>query len=378
MKDKQMMGLKKGLGLLKTGSVAMVLIAVVWALLAPAVFAADAKPEDHESGQVVRIGVLAKRGQDKCLQEWEPTARYLGSQIPGHTFKIVPLDFNEICSAAEREEVEFILANPSFYVGLERSYGANRIVTLQNLRQGNAYKIFGGVIFCMADRKEIQRPGDLVGKTFCAVTETSFGGWQVAWRELKQHGIDPQRDFSALRFAGTHDAVVWAVLGGEADAGTVRTDTLERMAKEGKINLDKFRVIDQRSDDAGFNFLRSTRLYPEWPLAKLFRTSDELAEQVAAALMNMPADCPAAKAANCADPTELPASACMPHGTPRWPVQGLRESDRARGVSAIPALVPDGDSCSHRCYSGNGLCAATQPETDPGCFDPKKARPSAG
>ena len=252
------------------------------------------------SEQTVRIGVLAKRGRQKCLQKWGLTADYLGSRIPGYAFKIVPLDFEEIYPTAEREQVEFILANSSFYVGLERLHGANRLVTLRNVRLDNAYTVLGGVIFRKADRNDIQRLDDLVGKTFMAVEETSFGGWQMAWRELKQQGIDPWHDFSDLRFGGTHDAVVHAVLGGEVDAGTVRTDTLERMAQEGKINLDDVWVINQHGADDGFPFHHSTRLYPEWPLAELRHTSDELAEQVVAVLMNMPPDCPAAKAARCA------------------------------------------------------------------------------
>jgi len=291
------------------------LLVAVWVLCAPPVFAAEGQsqqlplvrqpaenniPTAGASEQIVGIGVLAKRGRQRCQQKWELTADYLGNRIPGYAFKIVPLNFEEIYSAAERKQVEFILANSSFYVGLERLYGANRLVTLRNVRLGNVYTVFGGVIFCRADRNDIQRSDDLVGKTFMAVEETSFGGWQMAWRELKHQGIDPLHDFADLRFAGTHDAVVHAVLDAKVDAGTVRTDTLERMAQEGKINLDDVRVIDECSADDGFALRRSTRLYPEWPLATLPHTSDQLAVQVAVALMNMPRDCPAAKAARCA------------------------------------------------------------------------------
>jgi signal transduction histidine kinase/ABC-type phosphate/phosphonate transport system substrate-binding protein len=248
--------------------------------------------------KVVKIGVLAKRGRETCLQKWGPTADYLSRWIPGYNFKIVPLDFDEIYPAAKQKKVDFILVNSSFYVGLERLYGANRIATLRNIRLGKVYTVFGGVIFCKADRKDIQRVEDLVDKTFMAVKDTSFGGWQMAWRKLKEQGIDPQLDFADLQFAGTHDAVVYAVLNGEADAGTVRTDTLEQMSQEGKIDLEDIQVIGQQKDN--FTLLHSTRLYPEWPMATLPSTPDALAQKVAIALMNMPCDSPAAKAAKCA------------------------------------------------------------------------------
>jgi len=134
-----------------------------------------------------------------------------------------------------------------------------------------------------------------------AVKETSFGGWRMAWREFKEKDIDPYRDFKELRFGGTHDAVVYAVRDGKADAGTVRTDTLETMEMEGKINLAEFRVIHEHEGGiVHLPFLHSTRSYPEWPFAKVKHTPDELAEKVATALLEMPRDCAAAKAARCA------------------------------------------------------------------------------
>ncbi len=249
------------------------------------------------SESLVKIGVLAKRGPEKCLEQWTPTAHYLSSLIPEYSFVIVPLDFKTIKQDVERGAVNFVLANPAIYIDLEFHYGVNRIATMVNLRQGNPFTEFGGVIFTRADRADIKTLADLAGKTFVAVEDNSFGGWIMAWRELVAHGLTPRDDFAALNFAATHDGVVQEVLTGKADAGTVRTDTLERMAQEGLIGLEQFRVIDDHLHDRmearfspAFPFLHSTRLYPEWPFAKVQGTSDLLAKRVAVALLNMPAD----------------------------------------------------------------------------------------
>jgi signal transduction histidine kinase/CheY-like chemotaxis protein/ABC-type phosphate/phosphonate transport system substrate-binding protein len=258
--------------------------------------------EPEPAASAIRIGVLAKRGRQKCLEQWGPTAEYLTQEIPEHQFEIVPLGFAEVDPAAERGEVDFLLANSAFYIGLERRYGASPIATLRNVRLGEVYTVFGGVVFCRRDREEIQRFADLKGKTFMAVDETSFGGWLMAWRELEDHGIDPERHFPSLQFGGTHDAVVYAVLNGEVDAGTVRTDTLERMEMEGKLRLDDFRVLANEripTDDA-LPFLHSTRAYPEWPLAKAADTPDELGDRVSIALLKMDPASRAAEAARCA------------------------------------------------------------------------------
>ncbi len=250
----------------------------------------------------VRIGILAKRGTEITLSRWGPTADYLTTHVAGHHFTIVPLDFDEIFPAVDRGDVDFILVNSAIYVTLEVQHGASRIATLRNRMYGKAYTNFGGVIFVRADNPRIKRISDLRGHSFMAVDETSLGGYEAALRELVAAGIDPEHDFRPLKFAGTHDAVVYSVLSGETTAGTVRSDTLERMAGEGKIRISDFRVL--RAADAAaaesFPFLISTRLYPEWPFAALPHISPELAQQVAIALMRMPEDDPAAIAAKCA------------------------------------------------------------------------------
>jgi two-component system sensor histidine kinase TtrS len=243
----------------------------------------------------VRIGVLAKRGDARTVQRWQATADYLSEQIPGARFQIAPLDFEEIYPAVERGEVDFILCNSAIYVDLERRFGIGRIATLRNLDiQGLPHDRFGGVVFTRAGRRDLTELEDLVDKRFAAVKDNSFGGYIMALWEMRNRGIDPQRDFQALAFVGTHDAVVQAVAEGRYDAGTVRTDTLERMAGEGLIELAGFRIISP-AEHPGFSLQVSTELYPEWPFAKLQHSSGPIANRVASVLLGMPADAPAAK-----------------------------------------------------------------------------------
>ena len=264
------------------------------ALLYASVFGVIVSAEDIK----VKLGVLAKRGPQLCVEMWEPTAQYLTSKVPGYSFEAVPLAFEEVFPAVENQDVDFILVNSALYVDLEVNYGASRIATLENRGSIETYTVFGGVIFCQSDRSDIENLDDLKEKSFMAVNETSFGGWHMAWRELKASGIYPYNDFSSLQFGGTHDAVVYAVRDGIVDAGTVRTDTLERMVAEGKIDLCEFYIINQQ-ETADFTFVHSTRLYPEWPLAKLEHTPDDLAKKVAIALLSMSPDDPATTAGKC-------------------------------------------------------------------------------
>ena len=153
----------------------------------------------------VSIGVLALRGPEKAKEMWAPTARYLERALPGNTFRIVPLDFDEVRLAVRQGSIDFVLTNSSYYVELESLYGVSAVATLKNRFNGDAgYSAFGGVIFARADRNDIRRLADLRKKNFAAVDPSSFGGWHVGWRELKRQGLDPERDFKQLTFEHTH------------------------------------------------------------------------------------------------------------------------------------------------------------------------------
>lgn len=247
--------------------------------------------------KLVSIGVLTHRGKEATLAAWNPTAKYLSDHVLGYRFVIKPLDFDDVDPAVAANAIDFILVNSGMYVDLEVRRGVSRIATLNNRRSNNQrYNVFGGVIFTRADRTDIKTLEDLRGSRFAAVHPISLGGYQMAWREMHALGIDPRKDFKVLDFLNVHDRVVQGVLNGTYDAGTVRTDILERMVLDGKIKPGQFRIINAQPLTAEFPFARSTRLYPEWPFAKASHTSNELAQQVAVALLSMPRDHPAALA----------------------------------------------------------------------------------
>ncbi len=261
-----------------------------------------------DSREVSNIGVLAHRGPETAIRMWTPTVDYLSSQIPGYDFRLVPLDLDEMQAGVigwqkrkrrqspnSRGELDFILTNPGNYVELEAHHGVSRIATLMNARHGGPSTMFSAVIFTAAHNSDIGSLAELKGKSFAAVDKAAFGGFQMAWRELKEAGIDPFTDLE-LRFMGfPQDEIVYAVRDGRVDAGTVRTDILERMADRGDIKLADFKVLNPQLSD-GFPLLHSTQLYPEWAFAKTDAAPVGLAREVSIALLQMPRDDPATRA----------------------------------------------------------------------------------
>lgn len=162
------------------------------------------------AGAGVKISVFAKNGPAKALKKWAATGEYLTTKI-GQPVEVVPLDFDKIFPTLKAGAVDFFLVNSSMLVTAKIKYGATPIATMINSRQWKALNSFGGVVFTSAYNDKINSFANLKGKKFAAVKKSSFGGWQMSYKEFVDAGIDPFKDFASIVFSGKHDDVVFAV-----------------------------------------------------------------------------------------------------------------------------------------------------------------------
>ena len=239
----------------------------------------------------IRIALRAHQNSQLAIKQWQPTADYLSKNIPGYRFVMVPFtNISAMNQAVSSGDFQFSLTNPSSAIEYIIHYDAQPLATLVNKRQGKGYSEFGSVIFTRSNRKDINKLKDLKGKVFIAVDEQAFGGWRVAWLELLKNEINPFTDFKVLRFAsGIQQDVVYAVLNGKADAGTVRTDMLERMAAKGEINLGDLKIIGKKTVP-NFPFMLCTDLYPEWLFSTAGIVDEKLKTKVTQALLSISVD----------------------------------------------------------------------------------------
>lgn len=265
-----------------------------WACGLLAVLGAGAAPV--HSAEPVAIGVLAFRGADEARARWMATVDYLDARIADTSFTLMALTLGEMPRAVAGGRLGFVLTNTGNYVDLEARFGISRIATLRTPSRVTAGNVFGAVIFTAAGRDDLSGIKDLKGKRFLAVGPHAFGGFQMAWREMKAAGVDPFEDLAELKFSGfPQDRIAFAVREGLADAGTVRTGTLEALVREGAARMTDFKVLAAKRFK-GFPYAVSTRLYPEWAFARVHGTDNDLAQRVAIALLDMPGDGAAAKA----------------------------------------------------------------------------------
>jgi diguanylate cyclase (GGDEF)-like protein/PAS domain S-box-containing protein len=244
----------------------------------------------------IRLGVLAFRPVEQTAAQWAPTANYLESELHGRPVIVVPLTLDTIDQAVAGKQVDFLLTNPEQYVLLASRHRLAAVATLMPEFNGRPLSRFGGVIFVRAERNDIGKLQDLDGKKIAAVSERSFAGFLIQRWTLQQAGVDLMRYPDRLVFTGLpQDRVVQQVLGGQADAGFVRTGVLEALEREGKLRADELRVINQQPENRYPQFL-STELYPEWPLAVMPGVPDPVIKAVTMALFRLPANHPASRA----------------------------------------------------------------------------------
>ncbi|MEN6586639.1 MAG: diguanylate cyclase [Sulfuricella sp.] len=248
------------------------------------------------AAEPVRIGVLAFRPKPQTLAQWQPLAGVLKQAMPEQNFVVEAFDYPELEAAITRGELDFVLTNPGHYVLLAHRNGLSApLATLISKDSGLPLSDFGGVIFTLAQRADIRTLADLRGKTLATIGTGSLGGYQMQAHELARAGIRLPQDASPLTTGMPHDQVVSAVLTGRADAGFVRSGVLESMVREGRLDLNRLKILN-RKGKSSFPQLVSTRLYPEWPFASLPNTDKDLARRVAAALFMLEKDAAAARA----------------------------------------------------------------------------------
>ncbi len=231
--------------------------------------------------QDYQIGVLANRGAMQVLKEWKATADYLSAKS-GKTFSVVPLTYDQLPQWTKEKKIDFILTNSAMYAEFNKLYGVQAIATQVGQYKNQPLDQFGSLILVRHD-SPIEKLSDLRGKAFGCASRSAFGGWLMSVRLLTENGIDSDSNFKFVRELKTHDNVIYAVLNGAIDAGSVRTGSLEKMIQEGKVKASDFKIIHQINDD--FPLLHSTQLYPEYPMAACQHVSPEIRNLVSRSLI---------------------------------------------------------------------------------------------
>jgi ABC-type phosphate/phosphonate transport system substrate-binding protein len=254
-----------------------------------------------QAQEVYTLGVLAPKGADAARQEWEATAEYL-SESTGKTFTLVPLQLKSFKPAVKAGKIDFMMCNSTLFYQMQTENGAKPLASLIGVHQGQPLRGNGAVIFTVAD-SPINMLTDLKGKKVAALQQNALMGYQLQVYVLKKRGLEAGTDFS-VSFAGKLPLVVKAVKSGAVDAGFAGANAIQWLKKNTDFSPSDFKVIEPEADD--FPYQHTGPVLPFWVFGPAHNIDEALAKEVVAALKAMPADSPAAAAANIYGWEDLP------------------------------------------------------------------------
>ena len=253
-------------------------------------------PPTTQAEEVLRLGLFAYRPPSVLRSQWQALADYLGQTIPGHKVELQILSQEEMDAAIRNNQLDFVLTDPTHFIHLrENSAMTGALATLARLEDGIPAPALGGVIVRRRERNELHQLADLRGKKVAAAGPVYLASYVAQAETLRQQGIDIH-ELDIIFTGQPQEQVIDAVLDGRADAGFIRTGTLESLIHEGKLTPGQLDVIN-RQPLSGFPFVASTRLYPEWPFVAMPHVDPQLSRQATIALLTLNREHPAARAA---------------------------------------------------------------------------------
>ncbi len=190
--------------------------------------------------EVLRMGLIPADDAEEMLRDYEPIKEYLSEELGIPVEIMVTSDYTAAIEAMRSKHIDMAWFGPFSYVIAANVAGAEAIVN--GVRRSDGRSDYHSIIITRAD-SGIETLEDLKGKSFAFVDPASTSGNLIPRKMLIDNGIDPDNDFSMSYYAGTHNAVEYAVANGNVDAGVDSDNSYDRMVEAGEIDPEINKII---------------------------------------------------------------------------------------------------------------------------------------
>lgn len=181
----------------------------------------------------IKMGLIPAEDVDEMLRSYEPVKEYLSEKLGMPVTIQVTSDYTAAIEAMRSEHIDMAWFGPFSYVIASNVAGAEAIVN--GVKTSTDSATYKSMIFVNA-KSGIKTLEDLKGKSFAFVDPASTSGNLIPRKMLLENEINPDKDFSTSFYAGTHNAVQYAIANGKVDAGASGDNVYARMIKEGEID----------------------------------------------------------------------------------------------------------------------------------------------
>ena len=161
-----------------------------------------------------RMGFTPVESGATMQQITEPVVAAMSKSLGMKVVTFVAADYVGTVEAMRSRKLDAAMLSPAAMVLARLKAGSKPILKTRYKGKTSYF----AVIFALKEAP-IKTLQDLKGKTFAFVDPGSTSGYVVPWLMMKKAGVRADRDLGNIMNAGTHDAVLQAVLHGQAQAG---------------------------------------------------------------------------------------------------------------------------------------------------------------
>ncbi|MCK5649619.1 MAG: PhnD/SsuA/transferrin family substrate-binding protein, partial [Gammaproteobacteria bacterium] len=244
--------------------------------------AAETQLNISSQKQSFTIGILTQTLPDSIKNSpWQFSFERLNKHSEYH-FNPLFLSIEQLSSALENDELDFVICDAINYLVLEKEYGLLRLLT-RSVQYSDSFITAEGLsVYTLDNNSHITRLQDLKDKNIGVIDNNSSISWLFLEKFLFKHGLIANTNITLNPITDINQSLV-LLQSGSFDAIISKSGFIDKYITQESI--ESLRLINPRH---GWQtpFLHSSVLIPEWPLAKAWFIDNELAGQVVSLLLN--------------------------------------------------------------------------------------------
>jgi len=197
-----------------------------------------------------KIGYMICNSEQETLHRFIPFSKYLGDKL-GVNFETVAID--TINFTKEIDTLDFTHTNSLLYIILNRFNGVE-VVAAE--KKGSLGFHSQGIILARKD-SGMTKLGDLKGKSMIFGPMLAPTGFMAQVDIMQTAGVDPEQDLAFYTIPNgsfKHEKVIYGVMFGKYDAGSVPLDDLESMAADTRVDANDFIILGRNEPIPYCNF----------------------------------------------------------------------------------------------------------------------------
>lgn len=251
------------------------------AVLALTVAAGMAKAEEPKQ---LRFGLLPAEDPTLMVEQFGGIAKHIGKEMGMETNVKVSESYNALIEAMRAGHLEIVYVGGSQYLKmLDLGMEVEPLVLNKDTNKRTYYKS------CIITKPDsgIKTFDDLKGKTFAFVSPTSTSGGVAPTFMLLKNGINPEKDFKRVIYAGKHDASFLAVKNGKVDAGAVGDFYFWRWKDRGILEMERYDEPNNQLINAELNVIGCQKV-PNTPMVTKKEFGEDFMNRVRKAFLSLP------------------------------------------------------------------------------------------